>query len=112
MTVPAALLNTPTDQPSWDQWAFNFQAQIVEINAAILSQKKVSLPSYQLNPIPFYALDQWLERMSNALSGITGTLGLQSADVENVDLEDPAARQSWIWNVYHQVNSARQALTI
>lgn len=111
MTTAVTLLNVPSDDRTWDRWSFDLQQNVNDIGQA-LRKRGVEVPQYELYPLPGDQADRWLERVSQALGDFSSALGLQSADVENVDLEDIAARQAWIFQVYQEVQSARQALRI
>lgn len=112
MTVAAGLLNTPRDQVSWDQWAFNLDQNIRDIVAALRSQKNVALPLYPIYPIPWVAVGEWLQRVGLAMDEICANAGVQARDVENVDLEDDRAKQAWTWAVYSEIRDARANLKI
>jgi hypothetical protein len=108
----ASLLNTPVTELDWARWSFASASDIVEIQEAILAQKSIALPQYQLDPIPPGDRQLWLERNQSALSGINGALQLDGADVEFVNFDDPKDLQGWIYSVYQQHYSARAALRI
>lgn len=112
MTVAAGLLNVPDDVQAWDRWSFDLQQNLDDIGTAMRQQRNVVLPRLQISPVPLDDTDRWLERVSTAIGQITDELGIQAADVENVDLDDPAARQGWIFTVFQEINAARQALKI
>jgi hypothetical protein len=112
LTAAAGLLNAPNDERSWDRWSFDLQAQVNEINQAILAQKKVTLPQVQLYPAPLFDIPNWLTRLQAAMDGITGTLGIQNVDVESVDVSQEQARSAWAFSIYQEVYDARAALKI
>lgn len=112
MTVAAGLLNTPNDQPSWDQWAFRLDQNIRELQQAIGAQRDINLVPQQLYPVPPQAMQEWLSRVSDVLGEIVAILKLPSADVENVNLDDPRERQSWANQIFSEVRDARAALKI
>lgn len=112
MTNASPLLNVPNDSASWDQWGFSLDQNIRDISTALRSQKNVVIVEYQLYPIPSNALTEWLERVSSALTAICTPLGLQSADVETVDLTDERERQAWANEIFSEIYAARAALKI
>jgi hypothetical protein len=112
MTTAADLLNTPSDGPSWDRWAFILDRNVAECQAAISAQLNVALPTIQIYPVPFVDLGNWLGRVSDAIGQIADTLKLINADVENVDLEDERARQAWTYQIYSEIRDARAVLKI
>lgn len=112
MTSAAPLLNTPSDDPtSWDQWAFQLSQNIGDILAAIRGRGLVIQPQ-PIYPIPVVDMQMWLERVSGVLGEICQAVGVQSADVENTDLSDPRERQAWTFQIFTEINAARQALRI
>lgn len=112
MTVAAGLLNTPTDQQSFDIWAFQLFQNVSDINAAIFSQQNVNLPVYPIYPIPLNDLGTWLLNISEAVDNICSQLKIQSVDIENVGLNDDRERQSWAFSVFTEINQARIILKI
>ena len=112
MTTTAGLLNTPTDGPSFDRWSFDLDQNIRDISAAIRTQKNVALPQYQISPVTFVDIGEWLGRVSDIVGQIAGVLKINAADIENVDLADERARQAWANEVYRELTAARQALKI
>ena len=111
-TTAAALLNTPNSQAEFDIWAFSLNANIREIQQAIFEQKGERLPALQLYPVPLPALDQWLQRVGDALDQICGAVGIAAVDVENIDIEDDRERQRLANSVFFEVQQARQMLRI
>lgn len=112
MTTPASLLNTPNSPQDWDRYSFDLQQNINDIQQALATQRRVSLPQQQIYPIPTSAIQEWLERVSTALGNITSALGQQAADVENVNLNDERERQAWASIIWREVSDARQTLKI
>jgi hypothetical protein len=112
MTTTAGLLNTPTDGPSFDRWSFDLDQNVRDISAAILAQLGVQLPQYQLTPVPFMALGDWLQRVSQAIDNIASLLKINAVDVENVDLENEKERQDWANSIFTELTAARRALQI
>jgi hypothetical protein len=106
------LLNVPTDDAeSWNRYSFNLRFEVDRINEAILSQKRVSLPSYQLDPIP-QDVKFWLQNVSQALGGITTALSIQSVDILDVDLTNESARAGWVYEIWQELTSAEAVLQI
>jgi hypothetical protein len=112
VTVAAGLLNTPTDQESFDIWAFQLFQNVSDINGAIFAQQHVNLPAYPIYPVPQNDLGTWLLNISEAVGNICSQLKIQSVDIENVDLNDDRERQSWSFSVFTEINQARIVLKI
>ena len=109
----AALLNTPTnDVTTWNVYAFNLQNEVNLCNDAILTQFDIDNPSYQIDPVPLFALQQWTQNISFSLTAIAEALGQQSVDLLDVDLSDTNQRTDWVYNIWQQLSSAEATLQI
>lgn len=111
MTNAAPLLNVPQAPTDWDRWSFDLDQNIRDITQALRVQRGVNLASVQIYPISTDT-GQWLERISGVIDDICQALGIPSADVEVVNLEDEHERQAWVWTVYTELNAARGILKI
>jgi hypothetical protein len=110
--VIASLLNVPDTPETWSRWTFALSSDTAEIQQAIQTQLGVMLPTYQLDPLPAFAAQEWLERNQQAHNDFNGALGLQGSDLESVNLKDRRERESWVWLVYRERQAARSALQI
>lgn len=108
----AALYNVPQTELDWDRWSFSNADALNQIVSDIAAQKNVTLPTYQVWPIAFDDLDNFLDANQQAHSDFNGVLGLNGNDLLHVDLKDPNQRQSWIWLCAQEVQAACQALKI
>lgn len=108
----AQLLNVPRSEADWDHWSFANADALAQIRGAILAQKNISLPSYQVWPIPFNDINTWLDANQQAHTDFNGVLGQNGNDLLHIDLQDPNQLQSWIWLNYQEVQSACQTLEI
>jgi hypothetical protein len=70
------------------------------------------LPQYPIDPIPWDAIDVWLQRNQQAHTDFTGALGQNSSDIMHVDLRDKQQLPGWINLVYMELSSACSALKI
>lgn len=112
MTNAAGLLNTPNDERSWDLWAFQLDQNIRDITDALLKQKNIRVPLYPIYPLPWPAMDDWLEKVGQAMIAITSNTGAPSYDIEEVNLKDDRARQAWAWTIFTEIQAARSNLGI
>jgi hypothetical protein len=112
VTCAAFLLNTPTDEPSWNQWAFQLDQNIRDIAAALLTKQNVVLPQYQISPISWPAINEWLERVSTVIDQICANTGAKARDVERVNLDDQREKQAWVYAIYSEIQQARMNLAI
>lgn len=112
MTTTAPLLNVPRSETDWDQWSFQLSQNVADILQALRAQRAANIADPQLFPIPTNDIGRWLERASGVIDEICSALGINAADVENVDLQDERERQAWIFTIYQELSSARGILKI
>ena len=108
----ANCLSVPNNQAEWDIFSFNNRDEIDRINAAVLAQYQVSLPTYDVDPINFNDIYTFLLNNSQAHIAFNSVLGLQSQDLLGVDLKDIKQRSSWIFLNYQELYTAEAALQI
>lgn len=108
----AATLNVPRNDREWDRWSFDNADAVRGIQQAIQRQLSVTLPTYPIDPINWQRIDDFLENNSQVHIDFNAVLGLQSVDLQTVNLKDEKQLQSWIWANYLELNSAQLALKI
>jgi hypothetical protein len=106
------LSKVPELDSDWQIFSFNLREEVRRCNEAILAQRNVSLPDFQLDPIPFGHETDWLTNVSQAVGALCSILGINSQDLFNVDLKDQNARAGWIFSLYTEVRDAEAALQI
>lgn len=79
---------------------------------AIQRETGVALIQYQLDPINFEDLTSFLERHQQTHLDMDGALGLQSSDLQDVDLKDDKQLQSFIYINWIEHFNANQALGV
>lgn len=107
-----SLLNVPNDDPSWQRFFFDNRNQITEIRQAILVQKGVNLPEYILYPVEQDSLQTFLLNNAQSHTDFNGVLGLQGADLLEVDFKDKSQLEAWIYINYQELFDASAALEI
>lgn len=110
--ILAALLNVPHNKDEWDRWSEHHRHDHDDIRAAIQTQGGPNLTDYQLDPIPFNNIVEWLARNQANHTDMNGVLRLQGADLERVDFADERQSQAWHWTHYLEHYAARAALQI
>ena len=110
--VLAQLYNVPQTDQDWDRWSFSNHDALAQIVGAVAAQKNISLATYQVWPIDFDDIDNFLDANQQAHSDFNAALGLNGNDLLHVDLRDPNQRQSWVWLNAMEVQSACQVLKI
>lgn len=108
------LLNVPRTAEDWQSYSFNLRDAITQLQQKIYNDSNGAtvLFQYQLDPINFQEVNDWLDRVEQSINDINAYLGLQEVDLESVDLSNQAQLQSWIYNLYQEIYSAAQALQI
>jgi hypothetical protein len=91
-----AIANTPQTNDEWTRWSFDHRDSHDRIRAAILKQNGVNLSDYQIDPINPNSTTDFLQNNSQLHGDMNGVLGLQSADLQDVDLGDQKQLQAWI----------------
>lgn len=110
--VLAALLNTPKNESDWSRWAKHHDLDHLEIVQAIAQMRGVQIIKPQLDPIPFSDFATWLESHQQLHTAMTGALGVQSSDIEELDPRDQKALESWIIAQYQEHYWVRSVLEI
>lgn len=108
----AGVLNIPRNALEWEVWSLNNKDANDQIRQAILQQKNIDLPEYQLYPIPWNDIDTWLANNQQAHIDFTGALGQQSNDLLHTDLRDANQLQAWVWLNFMELLGACNTLKI
>lgn len=72
----------------------------------------VKLFDYQLDPISFDDVTNWLARNQQAHDDFNQALGLNGVDLEGVDFTDQKQLQAWVYLVWQEMQTAQQQLNI
>ena len=102
----AVLLEIPTDAADWGRFAWNNLNAINLINEAILAQYKIELPTYILFPLDITNPTQWLQNNQAAHTNFNAVLGLQSHDLQQVDINNPDQVADWVNLNYQELMDA------
>jgi hypothetical protein len=108
----SSLLNVPKDQRAWQQFSFNNREAHDAIRQAILDQRNIRLPDYDLEPINPQDLEGWLERHAQTHIEMNAALGSQGQDLQQVDFRDERQLVAWVWAHWLEHNTANQILRI
>lgn len=108
----AALRFPPRNAEEWLRWSFNNNDAVAQIRQAIIDQKKITLPVYQIDPIDFNDIDNWLDNNQQAHSDFAGVLGIQTSDLEHTDFKDPNQLVSWCFLNFQELQAACDVLKI
>lgn len=107
-----SLLNTPKNDSEFEQFFYNNRNQIIEIRQAILKQKNINLTEYILYPVRQDSLQTFLLNNAQSHTDFNSVLGLQGADLLNVDFNDREQLEAWIFINYQELYDASAALEI
>jgi hypothetical protein len=91
-----SLENLPTTPGQWNSWSFDHKDSHDRIRQAIFAQYGVNLSDYQVDPIDPTAPTLFLQNNSQLHSDMNGVLGLQSADLQDVNLGDQRQFEAWL----------------
>ena len=72
----------------------------------------LSLPVYQLDPIDFEHPMQFIKWHAQTHTDMNGSLGLESIDLGDIDMQNENQVQSWIYSNYEEHNNAHERLKI
>lgn len=108
----SALLNIPRSRTDWLHWSWEHRDSHDRIRAAIQKQKGVVLSDYQIEPINPDAMTLFLQNHQQLHDDMDGVLGLQSNNLQDVNLSDDRQLQSWIYLNWFEHNDAEMALKI
>ena len=108
----ALLLNRPRDAEDWTRWSFHHRASHEAITRAIQNINGVTLPNYIIDPINFLYPKLFLEANQQYHTDMDNFLGVQSADLEDVELGDERQLQSWIYLHWQEHQTAETRLGV
>jgi hypothetical protein len=92
----AALENTPQTPDEWNRWGWDHRDSHDRIRKAILAQHGVNLSDYQIDPVNPAAIEDFLQNNSQLHGDMNGVLGLQSADLQDVNIGDSHQFETWV----------------
>ena len=96
MTLQAFLLHLPRSQTDWASWSFNHKISHDTIRAGVLAKFGRTLSDYEIDPISPDDMSAWLQRHAQLHVDMDAALGLQSTDLQDVDLSDERQLISWL----------------
>ena len=108
----ANLFNVPASEQDFMVWAFSNMDQHRQLVTAIAAQKKLDLPLFPLDPIPFDDISDWSRAHQEAHNNFTQALGIGGVDLTDVNLKDPGELASWIRLHANEHQQAAQILGI
>ena len=91
-----AIENLPRTPNEWNRWAFDHRDSHDRIRKAILTRYSVNLSDYQIDPINPDAINDFLQSNAQLHGDMNGILGLQSADLLDVDIGDDKQFEAWV----------------
>lgn len=70
------------------------------------------MPDYILDPIPGYAVKNFLENNQSAHTDMNGALGRPGTDLEDVDFDNESELRAWIYMHWQEHNVMENTLKI
>lgn len=108
----ANLLNSPNSDAEWAIWGFAHKDSHDLIRQAIQKKYGVNLDQYVLFPIDRDEIGTFLNNNQQAHDDFNGVLGTRGSDLLEVNLNDAAQKQSWIYLHYQEHYTASNALGV
>lgn len=93
----AALLRPPQTKEDWFRWAWDHRTQHDIMRQAVLEQKNINLPDYQLYPIDLDTVLFFIDQNQSAHDDMNAVLGTNSTNLQQSDFSNPAQLQAWIY---------------
>lgn len=90
------LFNVPSTPESFATFSFENQSHHRNLNGYLASNGIAVSTDYVLDPIPTYALNEWLWRHQQVHNLMNAGLGLIGDDLTRVDFKDVDSLTSWI----------------
>lgn len=106
----AVLLEIPRDANAWNRFSWHHRSSHTAIRQAILAKGGPNLPEYQLDPINPSAFKDFLQANQQSHIDMLGSLGIQSSDIQDVDITKENELISWTFLHYQDHYSAEKAL--
>lgn len=108
------LLNVPKNDQDWEIFFFSHRDSHDKIRKAIQAQTSTSinLTDYVIYPVDQNHLSDFLQDNQSLHSDMNGILGLQSSDLQDVDLQQENQKVAWFYSHYLEHQSAEIKLGI
>jgi hypothetical protein len=110
--VLPAVENIPKTANEWNHWSWDHRDSHTRIRAAILTQYGVNLSDYQIDPMNPNDITLFLQNNSQLHGDMNSVLGLQSADLQDVNMGDPHQLEAWIRLHWQEHNYAELKLKV
>lgn len=101
----AAVKNVPQGPGDWALWTWNYQDAVHTIDQRLASFG-ISIPQYQLDPLPGNDVDNWLARIQQSHNDFNAALGNQGNDLSSVDITQQRELDAWVNLVYLELYDA------
>lgn len=91
----ANIFESPRLEELEDVWAFSNNDNHRQIVAAIKDQTGLTLQDRPLDPMPRENLEFWLQTHQQSHNDFTSILGIEGADLTDLDFKDEKAVRAW-----------------
>lgn len=104
----ANLANVPDSPDTWSQYTFSLQATLDNICDAILRQKNIYIPRYELDPLNLTDPNAQLFQLQDMVNGVNSVLGISGFNYLDVDINDQNELASWVFLLETNLKQACQ----
>lgn len=108
----AALQNIPVDDKTLQYFSFPHSDNHFQIVKAVFLQSGQIIDLPVLDPLPMFALQNWLYTHQQIHNQTNSILGIAGNDLSTVDLNDPEELTSWINLNFSEHQQAMKVLGI
>lgn len=105
-----ALLQIPKSDEDWRRFSYDNRDSHNRIRQAIQAKGGPNLTEYLMDPINPQDFGSFLEANAQSHIEMCAATGVQSADLESVDLRDEAQRAAWVYTHQFEHYMAETAL--
>lgn len=95
------LLNVPKDPSEWSQFSLSHRTSHDLIRQRIKQKFGVGLTDYEVDPMNPEDFTGFLQNNAQLHDDMNAVLGLQSSNLQDAQLDDPARLRAWI-NLHYQ----------
>lgn len=106
------LVDLWTEKPDWSVFWFNNWISHQDIVQAIGKQKSIPLTMYAIDPWVQDAAEDILARHQEFHDDMNLALGIGGQDLSELDFNDPAAVQAWVYQNFMEHQAAHAALRL
>lgn len=112
MMALSDLQEVPETANQWDVFTFALRTEITKIRQAIFQQKNIVLQERVVDPLNPKFRKDFLQNNQTMHQEFNTVLGLQSQDLQDIDIENREQLSEWVNINYQEIYAAQQALGV